>query len=140
MSDCCSVPATKKSKSKRQDCPVCGSSSLDVSLKTVMHHIKTPWLLQSSANRQYYFCHQPNCNIVYFSNDAHIIKKSVIRTVVGIKEESESALICYCFGISKADAIANKDAKAFVIQQTRESSCSCESANPSGRCCLKDFS
>jgi len=29
--------------------------------------------------------------------------------------------------------------KAFVIQQTKEGLCACESRNPSGRCCLADF-
>jgi len=29
--------------------------------------------------------------------------------------------------------------KAFVVQQTKEKLCACESRNPSGRCCLADF-
>jgi len=54
-------------------------------------------------------------------------------------------MLCYCFDISEAayrialaDGMA-KAMKAFVVQQTKEGLCACESRNTSGRCCLADF-
>jgi hypothetical protein len=53
--------------------------------------------------------------------------------------------VCYCFDISMADIEAARkendgDAcRQFVIQQTKASTCDCETRNPSGKCCLGDF-
>ncbi|MDQ6957466.1 MAG: hypothetical protein Q9M21_09760, partial [Mariprofundaceae bacterium] len=54
-------------------------------------------------------------------------------------------MLCHCFDISQSDyskALQSKESgamKAFVIQQTKDKLCACESRNPSGRCCLADF-
>ena len=68
-----------------------------------------------------------------------VLHKADIRTRIGIKEQDDKALICFCFGVSKAVAATNKSVKDFVVKQTKQSSCACETSNPSGRCCLKDF-
>jgi hypothetical protein len=103
----------------------------------MLHHIKQPW--SHKLSDQQYYCGNPSCDVVYLSEDTTIIKKSGIRTSIGVKEQSGDALICFCFGVSKAEAASNEDVKNFVIKQTKESMCSCDTANPSGRCCLKDF-
>ena len=108
---------------------------LEVSRTTILHHLDKPWL-HSLKEQKYFFCHEPQCEVVYFAEDDTVIRKSQLRTRVGIKEQDDNALICYCFGVSKKYA---KEAKAFVIQQTKESACSCTTSNPSGRFCLKDF-
>ena len=77
--------------------------------------------------------------MVYFGLDGSVINKSELRIKVGVKEKTNDAQICYCFGVSKALAIQNSDIKAYVIQQTKEKNCACDIRNPSGRCCLKDF-
>jgi hypothetical protein len=58
---------------------------------------------------------------------------------VGIKEAAADALLCYCYGVTRAVALSDTAARAFVVAQTRRGLCSCETSNPSGRCCLKDF-
>ena len=107
-------------------------------MRTVAHHIKAPWQVALTGKR-YFFCEDPACEVVYFGGDDSVILKSRVRTPVGIKEESDAALICYCFGVSKADAQSDPKAKAFVLAQTKARQCSCATSHPGGRCCLKDF-
>jgi len=138
MSECCVTDVQDKQKSVKLECPVCYIKSLSVQLKTMLHHIKNPWA-QTLIDKEYYFCSNPDCNVVYFTESAVAFNKSDIRSPVDIKEQNAEALICFCFGINKGQAESNKAARDFVIKQTKNSLCSCDTANPSGRCCLKDF-
>ena len=87
----------------------------------------------------YYFCEDPECDVVYFGEDASVIEKSALRTIVGIKERSKNRLVCYCFGITLEEATDNAGIREFVIQETKGQTCACGIRNPSGRCCLKGF-
>lgn len=137
MSDCCS--STKETtRPERQKCPVCGKECSGVSLRTILHHIQRPWTW-STDDQQYFFCDAPNCAVVYFSERGTVFTKGQLRTPVGIKERSEDAPICYCFGISRGDLSLNPELKDYVVHQTKLGRCSCETSNPSGRCCLGDF-
>ena len=138
MSDCCSTNVNDKQHPKRHVCPVNGKRYLEVSYLTILHHINEPWRLPLKK-QAYYFCDDPCCDVVYFGIDDSTITKQQLRTKVGIKETSEDSLICYCFGVSKAQAQTDRQAKAFVVEQTKTSTCSCTTHNPAGRCCLKDF-
>jgi len=62
-----------------------------------------------------------------------------MRTPVGVKEASADTLLCYCFGVSKQDFQTDPATREFVVAQTKAGLCSCDTRNPSGRCCLKDF-
>jgi len=104
----------------------------------MMQHIKEVWRY-SFRDETYYFCRTPDCHVVYFTESGECLNKASIRTRIGIKENDESGLICFCFGVSKAIATTDREAKDFVVKQTMGSTCACETANPSGRCCLKDF-
>jgi hypothetical protein len=115
-----------------------GKEYSEVSEKTIMHHISQPWRWKSKK-QSYYFCDDPECNVVYFGQDGSIIEKSDIRTPVGVKEESGNSLLCYCFGVTTGDALNNPGLKAFVINNTKAHVCECEVRNPSGKCCLKEF-
>ena len=42
----------------------------------------------------YYFCDDPECDVVYFGLDDSLILKSQVRTPVGLKERSEDATVC----------------------------------------------
>lgn len=138
MSDCCSTDKKQVQDPKRCTCPENGKPYMQVPYATVLQHVKAPW--QTHFREQaWYFCSDTNCDAVYFGADGTVISRSQLRTRVGIKEAADDAPICYCYGISRADALASPEAKAFVIEQTRQSNCACEIRNPSGRCCLKDF-
>ena len=138
MSDCCSSKKEVACRPKRHACPINDKQYLEVSYNTMLHHVRTPWR-QTPKEQPYYFCDDPFCEVVYFGLDNTIITASMLRTKVGIKEAASDSLICYCFGVTKADAISSTEAKSFVVEQTKSARCSCETSNPSGRCCLKDF-
>ena len=143
MSDCCSSSCNTSTPVKKQNCPECNNSASIVSRSTIIKHIKKPWLWNKNntnkATPGYYFCNTPDCEVVYFDKNYTIIYQSELRTQVGIKDQSGDSLICYCFGVTTNQAIKNPDIKEYVTRQTKEKICACDSFNPSGKCCLKDF-
>jgi len=138
MSDCCSNSCKTGAHHNKYRCPVNGKEYKEVSEKTVMHHIKEPWRWNGKS-QSYYFCDDPDCNVVYFGQDDSVIEKSDVRTPIGVKEKSSNSLVCYCFGVTVNDATIYPEAKAFVVEKTKGHVCECEARNPSGNCCLKDF-
>ena len=138
MSDCCSHSCSASEIHNKHRCPVNGKEYKAVSEKTVLHHIKEPWHWQGKS-QSYFFCDDPECDVVYFGQDNTVIDKSAIRTTVGVKEKSKDAVICYCFGVTTNEALTHPEAKTFVIEKTKGHYCECEARNPSGKCCLKDF-
>lgn len=138
MKNCCSSDNQVQQAPKRTTCPKDGKQYAQVPYNIVLHHIKQPWKL-ASIEQPYYFCDNPECDVVYFGLDDSIIDKTQVRTPVGIKEDSEEALICYCYGVSKREALKDDLAKRFVMEQTKSAFCACATRNPSGKCCLKDF-
>ena len=142
MSECCSADNTnQKNYPKKLHCPHHQTKCSEVSIKTILHHIKEPWSWDVKQ-QGYYFCNDPDCDVVYFGQDDSIISTSELRTSVGIKnlkDKTKNALICYCFGVDIEAAASNPEAKAFVARKTKEQTCECNIRNPSGRCCLKDF-
>ena len=138
MSDCCSKPNSTDSFPKKHVCPGDGKLYSSVSPATIKHHIKSPWIWQ--PNKQgYYFCSAPDCPVVYFGQDNSVIESDSLRTEVGVKSSSDDALICYCYGITKADANNTPHIRQFVIEEKKTGSCACKARNPSGKCCLADF-
>ena len=138
MSDCCSTACKTLKPPKTHVCPVNGKKYMQVSIRTMLHHISKPWEW-TEKKQGYYFCDDPNCDVVYFGEDNTVIAKAQIRTVVGIKENKPDALMCYCFGVSSLEAHLYPDIRHFIVNETQTGICSCETSNPSGRCCLKDF-
>ncbi len=138
MTDCCTSSTNLTKAPRNYACPVNGKSYASVSASTVLHHIKQPWSWKNKR-QAYYFCKDPNCEVVYYGQDNAVINKSQLRTSVGLKEKSSEAIICYCFGVTAQQAAKNPETKAFITLQTRAHNCSCATRNPSGKCCLKDF-
>jgi len=136
MVDCSSECGAARPGKRR--CPVNGVEYAEVPSRTIAHHIRRSWQW-SDNGRHYYFCNDPGCDVVYFGEDDSVILKSQLRTRVGAKEAAGDALLCYCFGVTRADAIADPGIRDFVLAQTRLGLCACDTRNPSGRCCLIDF-
>jgi hypothetical protein len=69
--------------------------------------------------QHHYFCDDSNCDVAYFGNDDSVIYKSQVRTNIGVKEQSNKKLLCYCFGVSDEDYQLNPRAvfKTPVQQQ-----------------------
>jgi len=137
MKNCCSSSNNSMVQPKKYKCPVNGKLYKGVLFTTILHHIKEPWSWQSKQ-QAYYFCDDPNCEVVYFGEDDSVIYRSSLRTEVGIKESSPESLVCYCFGVSKIES-SSQEIKEFIIKNTKDKTCACEIRNPLGRCCLKEF-
>jgi hypothetical protein len=142
MTDCCSSSNDDKSlkkESNRRNCPACNEVGLSVKFTTILQHLKQPWS-KNIKDQNHYFCHTADCHVVYFSNDDSLIPKSKIRDLIGIKElENDATHLCYCFDITHQDYKNDSSLKQYVVDLTKNGSCSCETKNPSGRCCLRDF-
>ena len=143
MNDCCDTKDTAAGEKSRHHanahpCPANGKRYASVQRKTVLHHVQQPW--QNTVTEQaYYFCTDPDCNVVYYGQDDSVFYTDELRTTIWQKSGDKRDAICYCFGVTKALAMLDKNIKDFVMQQTRDSLCSCETSNPSGHCCLKDL-
>lgn len=139
MNECCSITSrASRTPPNKGRCPVNGKMYSSVSAVTIKHHISEPWNWHAKT-QGYYFCEDPDCDVVYFGEDSSLIYKCDVRTHVGIKEKSGDRMVCYCFGVSMDQAQSNKSIKPFILRETKEHACACETRNPSGRCCLKDF-
>ena len=138
MNKCCSQKAKTEHYPKSQACPANGQTYASVKRKTLLHHISQPWR-KPLAEQGYYFCSDPDCDVVYFGQDNTLLYKDDLRTNIGQKSHDKNATLCYCFGITRKQTLLDNKLKTFIIKQTKNSLCSCETSNPSGRCCLKDF-
>lgn len=99
---------------------------------------KDAWFSTPGSQRDF-FCADPACAAVYFADDGSILLTSPLRTQIGVKQVSDDSPWCYCVGVTRADFPDQPATKDFVITQTMAGLCSCDTRNPSGRCCLKDF-
>lgn len=137
MSDCCSSQC-ENSHTVKHVCPVNGKEYSEVPMRTISHHIKQSWFWDGEE-QPYYFCDDPECDVVYFGIDDSVILKSQVRTTVGMKENSNNSMVCYCYGATKEDVRDEASIRNFVIQKTKSGDCSCETSNPAGTCCIKYF-
>ncbi|RUM94237.1 MAG: hypothetical protein DSZ28_04245 [Thiothrix sp.] len=139
---CCNSSSREQTETKpvprKLNCPVNGKAYSSVEPKTISHHLKQSWKW-SAVEQGYYFCSDPECDVVYFSEDGSVIKTSELRSSVGVKEMKPDSIICYCYGVTLGDAKSDASIKEFVIQKTKVDECACDTRNPSGRCCLKNF-
>jgi hypothetical protein len=138
MSDCCNGPACTTGHPNKRACPACGTACAEAPTRTIAHHLRQPWHWQAAAER-YFFCDDPDCEVVYFGDDGSRVLKSQLRTPIGVKDRSSGAQVCYCFGVTRAAALDEPGLRDYVVAQTKLGTCACDVRNPSGRCCLKDF-
>ncbi len=137
MTHCCS----NNNNAAKAICPVNGQPYARVSRRTVMHQISQPWQRDLTA-AHYYFCDDPDCDVVYFGTDAQVILRTELRQDVGQKSTLPDRAVCYCFEILLTDLQTTQNLvrlKKFVTEQTRNATCDCETRNPSGKCCLQNF-
>jgi len=139
MTDCCDTTQNQTTRFPRKlACPSSGQRCTQVNPSTISHHLKRSWLWEAK-DQGYYFCADSDCEIVYFGEDGSVIEGSSLRTIVGVKSSSEDDLICYCYGVSLQAMKQDPRIRSFITNKTKNSECACDTRNPSGRCCLKDF-
>ena len=110
-----------------------------MTVKSLVRHL--PFGMSS---RQYYFCNDSTCDVVYFAADptAPIFRRGDLLVRVGVKEQDDPSQVCYCFGITRNDIQdeIRKTGKSTIAERIRAEvkagRCACEMKNPSGKCCL----
>jgi len=120
-------------------CPVNGKIYKQVELKTIVHHVIKSWK-RRFVDQGYYFCTDPDCEVVYFGEDQSVIRRDEVRGKIGQKSKDINRTVCYCFDVSMKDINNEPEAcRDFVLTQTKSLTCDCKIQNPSGKCCLADF-
>jgi hypothetical protein len=137
MADCCAPPGTGDDHPRKRRCPAHGAECGEVSPRTIAHHISEPWTWTPTGAR-WFFCDEPACDVAYFADDGSILHRSRLRERAG-NDARDDRLLCHCFGLTLDRFLRDPATRDYVVAQTRAGQCSCETRNPSGRCCLKDF-
>ncbi len=142
MAECCALNQGSAKPPAVLACPVTGSRSKQVDALTVKSLVRH--LPFAAPTTQYYFCEDPDCEVVYFpwQAKAPIFRKSDLLVPVAVKESSDRVPLCYCFGVTRKDIeeeIEQTGKSAFaqrIKAEVQAGNCACEVKNPSGRCCL----
>ncbi len=133
----CSLPAAEPGV-----CSACGKRGKTVSTLTVKSLVRAHMQVLTSVT--FSFCRTPECEVVYFSNQA-VFKKQDLKVRVGIKETTNPIPLCYCFEYSREDirhdieTTGNTSILEKIKDEVRSGFCACEVKNPSGACCLGDI-
>lgn len=140
MSACCEVkPADWPAV---MTCPVTERRSKRVDLLTVRSLVRQlPLGMPPTA---YYFCDDPECDVVYFPSDlqAPVFRRADLWVRVGVKEKADPIPVCYCFGFTRKDIIeeVRQTGRSTVAEritaEVKAGNCACALKNPSGKCCL----
>lgn len=142
MSDCCKVPEPAVAADER--CGRCGEKGRRV-LRETMESLLKPEALERLADVSYSFDRTPECDVVYFSNEADsYFHKDDLTVRVGLKEAESPIPLCYCFGHTAESAreeivaTGRSTVAEKITAEVQAGNCSCEVKNPSGNCCLGD--
>lgn len=141
MPDCCSEKATVVLAPGAVACAGCGRTGRPVSMLTLKHMVK-PQFLGMVTKPGFRFCGSPDCEVVYYHADGERLRKTDLSVRVGIKETEEPALLCYCFGFTRAMVLeellhtGHCNIPKLITAQLKAGNCACEARNPQGACCL----
>jgi len=122
-------------------CTVTGAPGRKVSERTLTHLLREE-VLPSAAGRDWFFCPDPDCDVVYFTADGETLSKDALTVRVGLKESAPPRPLCYCFGYDIEDvereAAASEESAiaAAITEECRQGLDRCEETNPQGSCCL----
>lgn len=140
---CCLV-TEKTLAPARTECPVSGTLSRKIQRRTLEHLLK-PEKIGSLCHVQYYYCKEPTCNVVYFSNeDVPFFTTDDVAVKVFVKDQGDDVPVCYCFNWTRArikQEIRETEKSTAAIEIAREikaGNCACDIKNPKGECCLGD--
>lgn len=140
---CCLVTEVTPAPS-RAECPVSKTLSRKVQRRTLEHLLK-PERVGTIENVQYYYCADPNCKVVYFSNGTvSYFTVNDVSVKVLAKDKGHDVNVCYCFDWTRArikEELANtgkSTASLQIAKEVKAGNCACDVKNPKGECCLGD--
>lgn len=123
-------------------CKKCGKASRPVTRRTILLMLK-PALLGSVGEAEYRFCADPDCRVVYFTEDeGPCFTIEDLRVRVGLKEKDDPIPLCYCFGFDERHAreeialTGRCSIPERISALIKQGMCACAERNPSGACCL----
>lgn len=141
--ECCLITDVSEAPATAS-CPVSQSVGRKIQQRTLESLLK-PYARTLLEPVQYYYCPDPNCPIVYFSNvDVRTFSFGELTVPVFDKDKAENTPVCYCFDWTRKkikDQIVEtgKSAAAMEIaKKVKAAECACDVKNPKGRCCLGD--
>ena len=124
-------------------CKHCDTRGIKVKSITINSILREEKLNLVENDDNFYFCKNPDCEIVYFNNKKNLyFNKKDVKVRVGLKEKNPPIPVCYCFNITKEQIISeltekgNSKSIQYVKNMIKMGKCSCEVKNPTGRCCL----
>jgi hypothetical protein len=124
-------------------CPVGGKPGKRVLLVTVKSLVHAEYGA-TLEGRDWFFCDQPGCDVVYFTRDGVTVDKGALKVRVGLKEREPPRTVCYCFGHTvesireEIEKTGRSTVAASIRKKVEAGECSCEVLNPKGTCCLGD--
>ncbi len=141
--DCCLV-TEKKPAPARTECPISKTLSRKVQRRTLEHLLKAD-KVGSIRDVQYYYCLEPSCDVVYFSNEnVPYFSVDDVKVKVFPKDKGDDVHVCYCFDWTRGrikEQIAETGKSTAALEITREvkaGNCDCDIKNPKGECCMGD--
>lgn len=105
----------------------------------------TEMALRRLTPAQFYFCQQPTCAIVYFTNAGETYSTLDTRLIPWQKQPAGRRRICYCFDENEASMLDEMEetGRCAAVRRVRDhiaaGRCACEIRNPRGTCCLGDL-
>lgn len=140
---CCLV-TEKTPAPARAECPVSGTLSQKIQRRTLEHLLK-PEKIASLRDVQYYYCKEPTCNVVYFSNEnVPFFTTDEMAVKVFVKDQGDEVPVCYCFNWTRARIkqqireTGQSSASVEIAREIKAGNCECDIKNPKGECCLSD--
>lgn len=163
MNSCCSLPIDNIAKNQhkindtcclvtertpapvRADCPVSKFSARKVQKRTLQHLLKDDKVI-SIQNVQYYYCADPKCNVVYFSNEnVPYFSVEDVNVKIFAKHTDDDTNVCYCFNWTRGrikeqmNQSGTSTSSIEIAKEVKNGTCSCDIKNPKGECCLGDI-
>lgn len=138
MSSCCQTPL--QSQQNTGVCPLCEQKGKNVQLLTLKALLQPSAMKKLEPNVLYWFCSNPTCTIVYFTEGPTFFVKDDIKVPVFQKDKALDVFVCYCFGWTRENLIQstqqNSDPVDEIRRHVQAKRCGCEVNNPQGSCCL----
>lgn len=118
-----------------EQCSECSLTGEAVPLNLVRHHVTKPWRRELEG-KQFSFCEDSNCRVVYFTVDGEAFTVDEIRQPPAYKSGDSTDLLCFCFQVTGDDLTGRPDPTPYIRERVRRQECACDVMNPSGGCCL----
>lgn len=106
-------------------------------VKTVKALLSFEALARIHPQAEHYFCPDRECQVVYYEAEQTFTVDDV-RLPVFQKDAGPDTLVCYCFGFTRGDVLADagQTIPAAIGEHVKAGRCGCDLRNPQGSCCL----